>query len=41
MFIITVSRIVEVQKDFKHHIVKAKGNIQQYPNWNEDEFDYE
>ena len=21
--------------------VKAKGSIQQYPDWNEDEFDYE
>lgn len=41
MFTITVSKIVEVQKDFKPRIVKAKGNIQQYPDWDEDEFDYE
>ena len=38
---ITVSKIVEVQKDFSPRIVKAKGSIQQYPDWNEDEFDYE
>ena len=41
MFTITVSKIVEVQKDFSPRIVKAKGSIQQYPDWNEDEFDYE
>lgn len=28
-------------KDFKPRIIKAKGNIQQYPNRDEDEFDYE
>ena len=41
MFTITVSKIVEVQKDFSPRIVKAKGSIQQYPDWDEDEFDYE
>ncbi|MDY4116489.1 MAG: hypothetical protein SOY35_11520 [Blautia sp.] len=39
MFTITVSEIVEVQKDFKPRIVKANGNIQHYSDW--DEFDYE
>ena len=41
MFTITVLKISEVQKDFNSRIVKAKGNIQQYPDWDEDEFDYE
>lgn len=41
MFTITVSKISEVQGDFKPRIVKAKGNIQQYPDWDEDEFDEE
>ena len=39
MFTITVSKIIEVQKDFKPRIVKSKGNIQQYPEWDEEEFD--
>ena len=30
MFTITVSKIIEVQKDFSPRIVKAKGSIQQY-----------
>ena len=38
---ITVSKISEVQGDFKPRIVKAKGSIQQYPDWDEDEFDEE
>lgn len=41
MFTITVLKISEVQKNFNSRIVKAKGNIQQYPDWDEDEFDYE
>ena len=41
MFTITVSKISEVQGDFKPHIVKAKGSIQQYPDWDESEFDEE
>ena len=41
MFTITVSKISEVQGDFKPRIVKAKGSIQQYPDWDEDEFDEE
>lgn len=39
MFTITVSKISEVQGDFKPRIIKAKGNIQQYPYCDEDEFD--
>ena len=39
MFTITVSKISEVQGDFKPRIIKAKGSIQQYPDWDEDEFD--
>ena len=38
MFTITVSKISEVQGDFKPRIVKAKRSIQQYPDWEEDEF---
>ena len=38
MFTITVSKISEVQGDFKPRIVKANGSIQQYPDWEEDEF---
>lgn len=41
MFTITVSKISEVQGDFKPRIVKSKGRIQQYPDWDEDEFDEE
>ena len=41
MFTITVSKISEVQGDFKPRIVKAKGSTQQYPDWDEDEFDEE
>lgn len=41
MFTITVSKISEVQGDFKPRIVKEKGSIQQYPDWDEDEFDEE
>ena len=39
MFAITVSKISEVQGDFKPRIIKVKGSIQQYPDWDEDEFD--
>lgn len=41
MFTITVSKISEVQGDFKLRIIKSKGCIQQYPDWDEDEFDEE
>lgn len=41
MFTITVLKISEVQKNFNSRIVKAKGNIQQYPDGDEDKFDYE
>ena len=41
MFTITMSKISEVQGDFKPRIVKSKGRIQQYPDWDEDEFDEE
>lgn len=35
MFTITVSKISEVQKIFEACIVKSKGEIQQYPEWDE------
>lgn len=41
MFTITVSKISKVQKNFKPRIVKSKGNIQQYPDWDEEDFDEE
>lgn len=37
MLTMTVSKISEVQKDFNSRIVKAKGNIQQYLDRDEDE----
>ena len=39
MFTITVSKINEVEEDFKPRIVKAKGSVQQYPDWADGEFD--
>lgn len=41
MFTITVSKISEVQENFKPRIVKSKGSIQQYPDWDEEDFDDE
>ena len=38
MFIITVSKISEVKENFKPRIVKSKGSIQQYPDWDEEDF---
>ena len=41
MFTITVSKISEVQENFKPRIIKSKGSIQQYPDWDEEDFDDE
>ena len=41
MFTIRVSKISEVQGSFEPRIVKAKGSVQQYPDWDEDEWDEE
>lgn len=41
MFTIMVSKIIEVQEIFKPRIVKSKGSIQQYPDWDEEDFDDE
>ena len=41
MFTITVLKISEVQENFKSRIVKSKGSIQQYPDWDEEDFDDE
>ena len=41
MFTITVSRIDEVQEKRETRIVKAKGDIQQYPDYDNDEWDAE
>ena len=39
MFTITVLKINEVQKNFNPRIVKSKGSIQQYPDWDKEDFD--
>ena len=41
MFTITVSKISEIQENIKPRIVKSKGSIQQYQDWDEEEFDDE
>ena len=41
MFTITVSKISKVQDNFKSRIVKSKGSIQQYSDWDEEDFDDE
>ena len=41
MFTITVSKISEVQEDFEPRVIKSKGTIQQYPDWDEEDFDEE
>lgn len=41
MFTITVSKISEVQEDFEPCVIKSKGTIQQYPDWDEEDFDEE
>lgn len=41
MFTITVSKISEVQENFRPRIVKSKGSIQQYPDLDEEDFDDE
>ena len=38
MFTITVSKISEVEKSFTPRVVKSKGSIQQYPDWDEEDF---
>lgn len=40
MFAITVSKIMEVEESFPTRLVKSKGSIEQYPDW-EDEDEYE
>ena len=41
MFTITVSKISEAEDSFEPHIVKSKGHIQQYPDFDEEDWDYE
>lgn len=41
MFTITVSKISEIQEKTETCIIKSKGNIQQYPNWDEEEWENE
>ena len=41
MFTITVSKISEAEEGFEPRIVKSKGYIQQYPDLDEEGWDYE
>lgn len=41
MFAITVKKISEVPEKIKPRMIKSKGNIQQYPDWDESEWDDE
>ena len=41
MFTIRVSKINEVEESFEPRIVKSKGYIQQYPDLDEEDWDYE
>ena len=41
MFVITVKKISEMPDKIEPRIIKSKGNIQQYPDWDEDEWDDE
>ena len=38
MFVITVKKISEVPDKIEPRIIKSKGNIEQYPDWDEDEW---
>lgn len=39
MFTITVLKISEVMEKFEARIIKSKGNVRQYPEWDEEDFD--
>lgn len=41
MFIIIVQNIAETAKKTVPRVIKEKGKIEQYPDWEEDEYDYE
>ena len=41
MFTITVSKISEAEESFEPRVVKSKGYIQQYPDLDEADWDYE
>ena len=41
MFTITVSKISETEESFEPRIVKSKGYIQQYPDFDEEDWDHE
>ena len=38
MFTVNVQKITEVPESFKAHVVKEKGYIEQYPEWDDDEY---
>ena len=41
MFVRTVQKIEETQEKVAPKVIKEKGAIEQYPDWDEDEYDYE
>lgn len=41
MFTIKVLNINEVKKPFESRVIKEKGNVEQYPDFDEDDFDEE
>ncbi len=41
MFTIIVQNIAETAKKTVPRVIKEKGKIEQYPDWEEDEYDYE
>ena len=41
MFTITVQDITETAENTAPNVIKAKGSIEQYPYWDEEEYDYE
>ena len=41
MFTITVQNITETAEKTAPNVIKAKGSIEQYPYWDEEEYDYE
>ena len=41
MFTITVSKVSEVSEKAEPCIIKSKGEIQQYPDWDEEDWDDE
>lgn len=39
MFTINVQKITEVPENFKPRVVKEKGHVEQYPDWDDEEYE--